>query len=56
MKILIKILKWFAIVFLSIIALIYIFDYGYLLRAVRVTYLTGHKTAFFRRLQLFQQS
>lgn len=46
MKILIKILKWFAIVFIAIIALMYIFDYGYLIRAVRVTYLTGHKTAF----------
>ncbi|HLW41286.1 MAG TPA: serine hydrolase, partial [Flavobacterium sp.] len=30
----------------AIVALIYIFDLGYLVRAVRVTYLTGHKTAF----------
>ncbi len=30
----------------TLIGLMYIFDYDYLLRAVRVTYLTGHKTAF----------
>ncbi len=53
MKILIKILKWFVIVFISIIALLYIFDYGYLLRAVRVTYLTGHKTAFLEDYHYF---
>ncbi len=53
MKILLKILKWFAIVFIAIIALMYIFDYGYLLRAVRVTYLTGHKTAFLEDYSYF---
>ena len=53
MKILIKILKWFAIIFISIIALMYIFDYGYLIRAVRVTYLTGHKTAFLEDYSYF---
>lgn len=41
-----KILKWFLIILAIIVASIYIFDYGYLVRAVRVTYLTGHKTAF----------
>lgn len=46
MKILINIIKWFAIVFLAIIALLYLSGHGYLVRAVRVTYLTGHKTAF----------
>lgn len=53
MKFLIKFLKWFAIVFISIIALLYIFDYGYLIRAVRVTYLTGHKTAFLEDYSYF---
>ena len=53
MKILIKILKWFAIVFITIIALMYIFGYGYLLRAIRVTYLTGHKTAFLEDYSYF---
>lgn len=41
-----KFLKWFLIILVVITGLIYIFDYGYLVRAVRVTYLTGHKTAF----------
>ena len=53
MKILIKMLKWFAIVFIAIIALMYIFGYGYLIRAVRVTYLTGHKTAFLEDYSYF---
>lgn len=39
-------LKWFLITLLLIAGAIYIFDLGYLLRAVRVTYFTGHKTAF----------
>lgn len=46
MKSAFKILKWFLIVIVSIIALLYIFNYGYLIRAIRVTYFTGHKTAF----------
>lgn len=46
MKIVFKILKWLIIVLVTIIALMYIFGYGYLVRAVCVTYLTGHKTAF----------
>lgn len=41
-----KFLKWFLIILVVITGLIYIFDYGYLVRAVQVTYLTGHKTAF----------
>ena len=46
MKTLFKILKWLVILLISVIALLYILGYGYLLRAVRVTYFTGHKTAF----------
>ena len=46
MKIVYRILKWLLIIFITLIALLYIFGYGYLIRAVRVTYLTGHKTAF----------
>ncbi|HLW61947.1 MAG TPA: serine hydrolase [Flavobacterium sp.] len=41
-----KVIKWFLILLAAIIAVIYIFDLSYLVRAVRVTYLTGHKTAF----------
>ena len=41
-----KVIKWFLTLLAAIVAVIYIFDLGYLVRAVRVTYLTGHKTAF----------
>lgn len=41
-----RVLKWFLILLAAIVAVIYIFDLSYLVRAVRVTYLTGHKTAF----------
>lgn len=53
MKVVFKIIKWFLIVFVAIIALLYIFGYGYLVRAVRVTYLTGHKTAFLSDYKYF---
>lgn len=46
MKFILKTLKWLLIVLVTLIALLYIFGYGYLVKAVRVTYLTGHKTAF----------
>ena len=45
-KILLKIIKWIVIILIVIIAFLYIFGYGYLVRAVRVTYLNGHSTAF----------
>ncbi len=46
MKFIKKLLK--AIVGLIVIVVIaaYIFDYDYILRGIRITYLTGHKTAF----------
>ena len=46
MKILKKLLKWFIYIIGSIIILLYIFDYDYILKGVRVVYFTGHKTAF----------
>lgn len=52
-KILLKILKWLLIVLVTVIALMYIFGYGYLVRGVRVTYLTGHKTAFLEDYHFF---
>lgn len=52
-KILLKIIKWFVIILAIIIALLYIFGYGYLVRGVRVTYLTGHKTAFLEDYEYF---
>lgn len=41
-----RVLKWFLVLLAAIVAVIYIFDLSYLVRAVHVTYLTGHKTAF----------
>lgn len=52
-KILLKIIKWFVIILAIIIALLYIFGYGYLVRGVRVTYLKGHKTAFLDDYEYF---
>lgn len=46
MKFFKKLVKWLAISIGLIILLLYIFDYGYILRGVRVVYLTGHNTAF----------
>ncbi|SEQ16225.1 serine hydrolase domain-containing protein [Flavobacterium urocaniciphilum] len=46
MKLLLKIFKWFIIIFSSIIILMYIFDVDYLLRAVRTIYFKGYTTAF----------
>jgi len=41
-----KIFKSIAVLLLVLIALLYIFDYEYILRGVRIVYFTGHKTAF----------
>ncbi len=41
-----KILKWVAIIFAGLIALIYAFDVDYILKGIRVTYLTGNNTAY----------
>lgn len=46
MKFLKNFLKWFVIIIGLCFLLLYIFDYGYILKGVRVVYLTGHKTAF----------
>jgi CubicO group peptidase (beta-lactamase class C family) len=46
MRFLKKFFKWFAIVLVSIIILMYIFDVDYLLRAVRTIYFRGYTTAF----------
>lgn len=48
-----KFLKWFIIIAIVLTALVYLLDLGYLLRAVRVTYLTGHKTAFLEDYSYF---
>lgn len=46
MKFLKKFFKWFAIILVSIIILMYVFDVDYLLRAVRTIYFRGYTTAF----------
>jgi len=54
MKILIKILLWFIVVLTSIIVFLYIFNFDYLITAVRITYLNGHKTAFLDDYNYFE--
>ena len=46
MRFLKKFFKWFAIIIVSIIILMYIFDVDYLFRAVRTIYFRGYTTAF----------
>jgi len=46
MKLLKKFIKWFFGIILILVALLYITDYGYILKGVRVVYLTGHVTAY----------
>ncbi|GAA4295556.1 serine hydrolase domain-containing protein [Aestuariibaculum suncheonense] len=46
MKFLKKLLKWIVITLALLIALLYLFDYGYIIRGARIVYLTGHDTAF----------
>ena len=41
-----KTLKWMAIIFAGLIALIYAFDVDYILKGTRVIYLTGNNTAY----------
>jgi hypothetical protein len=41
-----KFLKWFVLPVAAIIALMYIFDVDYLIKAVRVVYLHGKTTAY----------
>ena len=48
-----KILKWTLITFSIIIALIYAFDIDYILKGIRVTYLTGNTTAFLSDYEYF---
>ena len=54
MKILKKITLWFVIIFATIIALLYIFQVDYLIKAVRTIYLKGHTTAFLQDYKEFE--
>ncbi|WP_299433770.1 serine hydrolase [uncultured Aquimarina sp.] len=46
MKIIKKLLKGLVAILLLCIVLLYIFDYDYILKGVRVVYMTGHTTAY----------
>ncbi|WP_117584354.1 serine hydrolase domain-containing protein [Neotamlana sedimentorum] len=46
MKFIKKLLKWLAAILALIIILLYVFDYDYIIKGVKVVYFTGHKTAF----------
>ena len=54
MKFFKKLLKWLAIVIGLIIFLLFIFDYNYILKGVRVVYFTGHNTAFINDYPYFE--
>jgi len=54
MKFLKKFVLWFVIFFGSLIAILYIFNYDYLIKAVRTVYFHGHKTAFLDDYHYFE--
>lgn len=56
MKFLKKFLFWFVIIFALLIATLYIFNFDYLIKAVRTVYFHGHKTAFLDDYQYFENS
>ncbi|WP_340075958.1 serine hydrolase [Leptobacterium sp. I13] len=53
MKIIKRLLKWFLIGFVLLIIALYIFDYDYLITAVRTIYAKGHNTAYLHDYQAF---
>lgn len=54
MKVILQILKWLFIFIALIILSTILSGHGYLLKAVRVTYFTGHKTAFLEDYTYFE--
>ncbi|MBT0607869.1 serine hydrolase domain-containing protein [Aequorivita echinoideorum] len=54
MKKLIGFFKWLAILLIIFVLGLYISGYGYILKGVRVVYLTGHTTAFIDDFQYFE--
>ncbi|MGB3606212.1 serine hydrolase domain-containing protein [Psychroserpens sp.] len=54
MKFLKTFLKWTIVTIFALVLLLYIFDYGYILRGARVVYFTGHKTAFIDDFEYFE--
>ncbi|APY11064.1 serine hydrolase [Seonamhaeicola sp. S2-3] len=41
-----KLVKWLIAIIAILIILLYVFDYGYIIRGAKIVYFTGHKTAF----------
>ena len=54
MKFLKKFLVWFAIIFGLLLVTMYIFNFDYLITAVRTVYFNGHKTAFLDDYKFFE--
>jgi len=54
MKFLKKLLKWTLVTIVALVIIMYVFDYGYILRGVRVVYMTGHDTAFIDDFPYFE--
>ncbi|WP_372935427.1 serine hydrolase domain-containing protein [Seonamhaeicola sp.] len=46
MKFFKKLVKWLISIIAILIILLYVFDYGYIIRGAKIVYFTGHKTAF----------
>lgn len=46
MKFIKKLFKWIIAILIILVIALYIFDYEYIIRGVKVVYFTGHKTAF----------
>ena len=53
MKIIKKFLKGLLFLILLCVVLLYIFDYDYILKGVRVVYMTGHTTAYLDDYEYF---
>lgn len=53
MKLIKSIIKWFVIFLVVLIAVLYIFDYDYMIKAVRTIYAKGHKTAYLDDYKVF---
>ena len=49
-----KFFTWFLGVLVVLVALLYITDYNYILKGIRVVYLTGHSTAFIDDFNYFE--
>ncbi len=56
MKSLIRIVKSILIIIVGLVILLYVFDYDYMLKALRTIYLQGHTTAFLKDYEEFDNN